>query len=69
MTYNNAAQSKSTADPVVALGLAAAFVTFMVGYTATRVSLLNSTAEGATEDEVIVTPHQATLWEGFGPSL
>ncbi len=68
MTYNNA--TRSSADQTVALGLAAALTAFMVGYTATRVSLVSSSpAEVQTEDEVIVTPHQAELWAGFGPGL
>ncbi|MGF1512439.1 MAG: hypothetical protein ACFB5Z_01905 [Elainellaceae cyanobacterium] len=65
MTYNS---THASADQTIALGLAAAFTTFVVGYTAARVYLMSpSAAETVTEDEVIVTPHQAELWEGFGP--
>ncbi|MGF1536411.1 MAG: hypothetical protein ACFB4J_08015 [Elainellaceae cyanobacterium] len=67
MTYNNS--TRASADQTVALGLAAAFATFVVGYTMSRAYLANSpAADATTEDAVIVTPHQAALWAGFGPT-
>ncbi len=54
----------STLDRVLGISLAA-FSMFVVGYTASRVLLIQSTSQG-TVVESTVTPHQASMWSDLG---
>lgn len=63
MQINNSTQT-STFDRVLGVSLAA-FSMFVVGYTASRVLLSQSTSQG-TVVESIVTPHQASMWSALG---
>ncbi|MDB9527029.1 hypothetical protein PN498_13595 [Oscillatoria sp. CS-180] len=63
--YQSNASSLSAGDRWV-IGLMAAGLTFVVGYTVTRVSLASatSTSEGDVQQNVI--PHEGELWNHFG---
>ena len=63
MQINNSTQT-STFDRVLGISLAA-FSMFVVGYTASRVLLSQSTSQG-TIVESTVTPHQASMWSALG---
>ena len=63
MQIRNATQT-STSDRVLGISLAA-FSMFVVGYTASRVLLIQSTSQ-VTPVESTVTPHQASMWSGLG---
>jgi len=54
----------SSGERVLAICLVT-FTTFVVGYTASRVSLSQS-AQQDVAPESIVIPHQAELWKAFG---
>lgn len=47
-------------------GLMAAGITFVVGYTITRVSLMPTDTATADNVQLSVTPHEGELWKGFG---
>ena len=63
MHINNSTQT-STFDQVLGIFLTA-FSMFVVGYTASRVLLIQSTSQG-TIVESTVTPHQASIWSDLG---
>ncbi|MEM7773571.1 MAG: hypothetical protein AAGA75_25305 [Cyanobacteria bacterium P01_E01_bin.6] len=42
-----------------------AFTTFMVGYTASRVSLSQTSQQEVVPDSIVI-PHQAEMWKYFG---
>ena len=63
MQINNSTQT-STFDRVLGISLAA-FSMFVVGYTASRVLLSQSSSQG-TVVESTVTPHQASMWSDIG---
>lgn len=60
-------QNVSALDRVLGISLAA-FSMFVVGYTATRVYLSQSSNQNvvANDNAEIVIPHQATLWSDLG---
>ncbi len=63
MHLNNSDQSSSL-DKTLGI-IFAALITFIVGYTASRVFLSgNSSADSTIELNVI--PHEGTLWSDFG---
>ena len=63
MQVHNSTQT-STLDRVLGISLAA-FSMFVVGYTASRVLLNQSTSQN-TLIESTVTPHQASMWSDLG---
>ena len=63
MQSHNSTQISSL-DRVLGIFLAA-FSMFVVGYTASRVLLIQSTSQG-TPVESTVTPHQASMWSDLG---
>ncbi len=63
MHINNSTQT-STLDRVLGISLAA-FSMFVVGYTASRVLLIQSTSQNVPA-ESIVTPHQGSMWSALG---
>jgi len=46
----------------------AAFLTFVVGYTASRVFLSGKVVNNSASENLTVTPHQSTLWDSLGRS-
>ena len=63
MHTNNATQV-STINRALGISLAA-FSMFVVGYTASRVFLAQSTSQTGVI-ETTVTPHQASMWSDLG---
>ena len=63
MQIRNSTQT-STLDRVLGISLAA-FSMFVVGYTASRVLLIQSTSQN-TPLESTVTPHQSSMWSALG---
>ena len=64
MHLNNSERSSSLNGT---LGIIfAAFFTFVVGYTASRVFLSGDVANNSASENLTVTPHQATMWDAFG---
>ena len=63
MQVHNSTQI-STLDRVLGISLAA-FSMFVVGYTASRAFLIQSTSQ-STPVESTVTPHQASMWSDLG---
>ena len=63
MQVHNSTQT-SILDRVLGISLAA-FSMFVVGYTASRVLLNQSTSQN-TLIESTVTPHQASMWSDLG---
>ncbi|MEM9274126.1 MAG: hypothetical protein AAGA80_14345 [Cyanobacteria bacterium P01_F01_bin.143] len=61
MQTRNANQT-STSDQILGIALAA-FSMFVVGYTASRVLLIQSTSQVTPVESV--TPHQASMWSGL----
>ncbi len=61
MHLNNSDQSSSVNS---ALGIVfAAFFTFVIGYSASRVFLGNKVNTSTTNENLNVVPHQSTLWD------
>jgi hypothetical protein len=63
--FRSTASSLSTGDRWV-VGLMAAGMTFVVGYTITRVSLMPTTAIATEDVQLSVIPHEGELWKQFG---
>ncbi len=61
-TYNST--QTSTLDRVLGISLAA-FSMFVVGYTASRALLIQSTSQNVPVEST-VTPHQASMWNALG---
>lgn len=64
MHLNNSDQSSSL-DGTLGI-LFAAFFTFIVGYTASRVFLSSNVSTDSAAESLTVTPHQSTLWDALG---
>lgn len=62
MQFHSSTQT-SNLDRVLGISLAA-FSMFVVGYTASRVLLTQSTSQSTPVESV--TPHQASMWSGLG---
>jgi hypothetical protein len=63
--FQSNVSSLSTGDRWI-VGLMAAGVTFLVGYTLTRVTLAETSATPTTEDvQQSVIPHESALWQDF----
>lgn len=65
--FNNTS-TQSSSDQVILLSIAAAFSTFVVGYTAARVYLLDQPAESVQVDSEVI-PHEGELWKGLSSDV
>ena len=63
--YRSTASSLSTGDRWV-VGMMAACITFIVGYTITRAGLAQPAGSISEDVQLSVTPHEGELWKGFG---
>lgn len=62
--YQSDVSSLSTGDRWL-IGLMAAGITFIVGYTITRVSLVSATAPSGDAQQNVI-PHEGALWNVVG---
>lgn len=63
--FRSNASSLSAGDRWM-VGLMAAGITFLVGYTITRVTLMPTTSTTSEDVQNSVIPHEGELWKGFG---
>ncbi|MEM6838659.1 MAG: hypothetical protein AAF609_17610 [Cyanobacteria bacterium P01_C01_bin.120] len=62
--YRSSISDLSAGDRWMA-GLMAAGITFVVGYTITRVSLIPTETANTNDVQLSVVPHEGELWTGF----